>query len=103
MTKKDTKIAVIPQGYSDGYSRALSSKGEVLIHGTRCRVLGRVAMNMFVVDVSHVADVTLEDEVVLLGTQGDAEITAEEIGEKSGTINYEVTTRVSPLLERKKV
>ena len=103
MTKKETKIAIIPQGYSDGYSRALSSKGEVLIHGTRCRVLGRVAMNMFVVDVSHVADVTLEDEVVLLGTQGDAEITAEEIGEKSGTINYEATTRVSPLLERKKV
>lgn len=103
MTKKDTKIAVIPQGYSDGYSRALSSKGEVLIHGTRCRVLGRVAMNMFVVDVSHVSGVTLEDEVVLLGKQDDAEITAEEIGEKSGTINYEVTTRVSPLLGRKVV
>ena len=101
MTKKETKIAVIPQGYSDGYSRTLSSKGEVLIHGTRCRVLGRVAMNMFVVDVSHVPGVMLEDEVVLLGRQEGTEITAEEIGEKSGTINYEVTTRVSPLLVRK--
>jgi len=103
MTKRETRIAVIPQGYSDGYDRGLSGKGEVLIRGTRCKVLGRVAMNMFVVDLSHVPDVVLEDEVVLLGKQGSEEITAEEVAEKIGTINYEVTTRISPLLGRKVV
>lgn len=101
VTKQPTKIAVIPQGYSDGYDRGLSNKGEVLIRGTRCSVLGRVAMNMFVVDVSHLEDAEQEDEVVLLGTQGKEEITAEELAAKTDTINYEVTTRISPLLKRK--
>lgn len=100
VTSKPTRVAVVPQGYSDGYDRGLSSLGEVLIHGTRCKVIGRVAMNMFVVDVSHLEEVRAEDEVVLLGTQDQGQITAEEIAEKIGTINYEITTRISPLLER---
>ncbi len=100
VTKKETKIAVVPQGYSDGYDRGLSNVGEVLIRETKCKVLGRVAMNMFVVDVSHLEKVAAEDEVVLLGKQGEAQITAEEIAEKIGTINYEITTRISPLLPR---
>ncbi len=101
MTYKATNIAVIPQGYSDGYDRKLSNKGEVLIAGRRCPILGRVAMNMFVVDVSHLPGVQAEDEVVLLGKQGGEEITAEELADKVGTINYEITTRLSPLLPRK--
>jgi alanine racemase len=100
ITPKRMKVAVIPQGYSDGYDRRLSNKGEALIRGKKCKVLGRVAMNMFVVDVSHVPAVKVEDEVVLLGTQGKKIITAEEIAEKIGTINYEITTRISPLLPR---
>lgn len=100
VTTKETKVAVIPQGYSDGYDRGLSSLGEVLIQGTRCKVLGRVAMNMFVADVSHLEKVSAEDEVVLLGKQGVAEVTAEEIAEKIGTINYEITTRTESLLPR---
>jgi alanine racemase len=100
ITPKITKVAVIPQGYSDGYDRGLSNKGEVLVGGERCRILGRVAMNMFVVDVSHLDTVKAEDEVVLLGSQGENEITAEELAEKTDTINYEITTRVSPLLPR---
>lgn len=100
VTTKPTKIAVVPQGYSDGYDRKLSNQGEVLIRGRRCKVLGRIAMNMFVVDVSHLNVVKAEDEVVLLGTQGSETITAEEIAEKVGTINYEITTRLSPLLPR---
>jgi alanine racemase len=100
VTKAPTKVAVVPQGYSDGYDRGLSNVGEVLIGGARCRVLGRIAMNMFVVDVSHLESVCREDEVVLLGEQGGERITAEEIAEKLGTINYEVTTRISPLLPR---
>ena len=99
-TRRPTKIALIPQGYSDGYDRGLSNKGEVLIHGTRCKVIGRVMMNMFSVDVSHLPNINLEDEVVLLGKQGMEEITAEEIAKTLGTINYEITTRISALLPR---
>ena len=100
ITTRETKVAVIPQGYSDGYDRGLTNIGEVLIKGTRCKILGRVAMNMFVADVSHLDDVTAEEEVVLLGKQGEAEITAEEIAKKTGTINYEVVARISALLPR---
>jgi len=99
-TTKKTKIAVIPQGYSDGYDRKLSNIGEVLINGNFCRVLGRVSMNMMVVDVSHLKQVKIEDEVVLLGKQGSNSITSEMIAEKAGTINYEVIARISPLLPR---
>jgi len=97
---KPIKIAVIPQGYADGFDRGLSNKGEVLIHGTRCKILGRIAMNMFVVNVSHLENVKIEDEVVIIGQQGKQEITAEEIAEKIDTINYEITTRISSLLPR---
>lgn len=99
-TKKETRIALIPQGYSDGFDRGLSNKGEVLIGGTRCKVVGRISMNMFTVDVSHLKKVKIEDEVVLLGRQGKEEITAEEIAKKLDTINYEITTRISSLLPR---
>lgn len=100
ITNKPTKIAIIPQGYSDGYDRGLSNVGEVLIGGKRCKVLGRVAMNMFVVDVSHLENVSAEDEVILLGSQGDEQISAEEIAAHVGTINYEITTRILATLPR---
>ena len=103
VTERETKIAVIPQGYSDGYDRGFSNCGDVLIGTKRCRVLGRVAMNMFVADVSQVEGVQAEDEVVLLGKQGSEEITAEELAEKIGTINYEITTRILSSLPRKVV
>lgn len=99
-TKKETKVALIPQGYSDGLDRGLSNKGEVLIAGTRCKILGRISMNMCVVNISHLKNVKIEDEVVILGRQGKEEITTEEIAEKIDTINYEVTTRISTLLPR---
>jgi len=100
ITPKAMKVAVIPQGYSDGYDRGFSNNGVVLINGKRCRVLGRVAMNMFVVDVSRLPKVKLEDEVVLLGEQGKERITAEELAEKIDSINYEITTRITALLPR---
>ncbi|MFA5791558.1 MAG: alanine racemase [Candidatus Paceibacterota bacterium] len=99
-TKKETRIAIIPQGYADGLDRRFSNKGEVLIRGSRCKILGRIMMNMFVVDVSNLAQVKIEDEVVIIGFQGKKEITAEEIAEKIGTINYEITTHISSLLPR---
>jgi len=100
ITASEQTIGIVPQGYSDGYDRGLSSSGQVLVQGKRCPVLGRVAMNMFAIDLTNVPDAKAEDEVVLLGDQGDAIITAEEIALRIGTINYEVTTRVSPLLPR---
>lgn len=100
VTKKKTKITIIPQGYADGFGRELSNKGEVLISGKRCKVLGRVAMNMFVVDVSHLSKIKAEDEVVIIGKQGKEKISAEEIAQKANTINYEITTKISSLLPR---
>lgn len=100
ITKKPMTIAVIPQGYADGLTRQLSNNGEVLIHGKRAPILGRVAMNMFVVDISDIEDVLPEDEVVIIGKQNQGEITAEEIAIKMKTINYEVTTHISSLLPR---
>ena len=97
---RDSKIAVLPIGYWDGYDRGLSSVGNVLVGGKRCKVLGRVCMNMIVVDVTDISDIDIEDEVVILGKQGSEEITAEEIGEKIGSINYEVVTRINPLIKR---
>lgn len=99
-TTRPTRIGIVPQGYSDGYDRGLSNVGEVLVHGRRCPVVGRVAMNMFAVDLTPAPDARAEDEVVLLGGQGEERITAEEIAAKLGTINYEVVARVSPLLPR---
>ncbi|MBU1131945.1 alanine racemase [Patescibacteria group bacterium] len=96
----DSKIAILPIGYWDGYDRGLSSVGNVLIRGKRCKVLGRICMNMTIVDVTHLAEVELEDEVVLLGRQENEEITAEELAGKMNTINYEVVTRINPLVKR---
>jgi alanine racemase len=97
---RDSKIAVLPVGYWDGYDRKLSGIGNVLIKGKRCKLLGRVCMNMIVVDVTDIVDAKLEDEVIILGKQGKEEITVEEIAQKIGTINYEVVTRINPLIPR---
>lgn len=97
---KNSKIAIIPIGYWDGYDRKLSSIGNILIKGQRCKVLGRVCMNMMVVDVSNINNIKVEDEAVILGKQNKEEITVEEIAQKTGTINYEVITRINPLIPR---
>ncbi|MBU1039281.1 alanine racemase [Patescibacteria group bacterium] len=99
-TKQAITMAVLPVGYWDGYRRSLSNKGEVIIQGQLCPVIGRVCMNITMVDVTKLAKVRVNDEVVLLGCQGKKQITAEQIGIKSGTINYEVITAINPLLPR---
>ncbi|MDP3953836.1 MAG: alanine racemase [bacterium] len=98
--KKDTKIGILPVGYYDGYNRVLSSRGEVLIDGARCRVIGRMSMNLMVVDISKSGNVKIWDEAVLIGKQGKEHVTAEELAEKSGTISYEIVSRINPLLPR---
>lgn len=85
-------VALIPFGYGDGYPRLLSNRAVVLIRGQRAPLVGRVCMDQFVVDVSHIAGVQLDDEVVILGKQGDAVITADELARLAETINYEITT-----------
>lgn len=97
---RDSKIAVLPVGYWDGFDRKLSSVGNVLIGGRRCKIIGRVCMNMCVADITDVSEVKPEDEVIIIGRQGEEEITADEVGQKSGTINYEVVTRINPLIKR---
>lgn len=98
---RDSKIAILPVGYYDGYDRKLSSVGNVLIRGKRCKVLGRICMNMVIVDVTDLERIELEDEVVLLGRQGREEVSADDLAGKIGTINYEVVTRINPLIARK--
>lgn len=97
---KATTIAVLPIGYWDGYDRKLSNQGEVLIKGQRCKILGRICMNLIMVDITSLKNVKINDAVVLMGEQGREEITADELAEKIKTINYEVVTRINPLLPR---
>jgi alanine racemase len=90
VTERPTKIATIPVGYGDGYGVILSNQGEVLIGGRRAPIIGRVSMDMCTVDVTHVEDCRIGDEVVLLGRQGDESISANEIADKVKTISYEI-------------
>jgi alanine racemase len=97
---RDSLIGVIPAGYWDGLDRGLSSIGNVIIKGQRAKIIGRICMNMAMVDLTDIKNVKVEDEVVLLGWQGTEEISADELARKLGTINYEVVTRINPLLPR---
>jgi alanine racemase len=102
-TTRATRLAVLPVGYADGYDRALGNTAHVLVHGKRAAVIGRVSMNMCMADVTDIPRAKLEDEVVLLGGSGEERISAETLAAWAGTINYEVVTRISPLLERRVV
>ena len=90
ITERDSLIATLTLGYADGYPRYLSGKGRVIINGVYAPVAGNICMDQCMIDVTDVPDVKLGDEVVLMGSQGDLTILADEIGEKTGTINYEI-------------
>ena len=94
------RIATIPVGYGDGYPRSLSGKGAVLIHGQRAPILGRICMDQFMVDVSHIPDVRNFDEAVLLGFQDGEHISAEEIAEVSGGFHYEILCGLNKRIPR---
>jgi alanine racemase len=100
ITPREMPIGIVPQGYSDGYDRGLSNSGEVLVRGRRCPVLGRIAMNMFAIDLSAIPDAKPEEQVVLLGSQENDQISAEEIALRTNTIAYEVLARISAELPR---
>jgi alanine racemase len=94
VTQRETCLATINSGYSDGYSRSLSNKGVVLIGGRRCRVVGRVTMNFTIIDVGPDSNVAEGDEVTLLGAQGDESVWAEEIAGWRDTVPHEVLTNI---------
>ncbi len=100
ITERPTRVALVPIGYGDGYPRILSNRGAVLIRGRRARILGRVSMDQIVVDVSHIPEVRVEDEVVVIGRQGEEHITAEEVAHWAQTINYEITTGLTARVPR---
>jgi alanine racemase len=102
-TMRSTALGVLPVGYSDGYDRALGNRAHVLVRGRRAPVIGRICMNLCMVDLTDVPGPQLEEEVVLLGNSGKETISAETMAEWAGTINYEVVSRISPLLPRRVV
>ena len=97
---KPMKVATLPLGYGDGYLRALSNKADVLIKGQRCRVLGNITMDMMMVDITHIAPVSVGEEVVAVGKQGSEEITLAELAQKAGTIDYELCTLLAARVPR---
>lgn len=97
---RPSRLAVLPVGYADGYPRALGNRARVLVAGRPVPVVGRVCMNMMMVDITDVAEASVGDEVVLLGRQGSAEVTAEELASLGDTINYELLARLSPDIPR---
>ena len=97
ITTKPTRVATLPVGYADGFRRGPANWGEVLVRGLRAPLLGRVCMDQCMIDVTHIPGVRTGDEVVLIGRQGNAELTAEEVAARLGTIHYEV---VAELLAR---
>ncbi len=100
MARRPTRIAVLPMGYSSGVSRLLSNRGQVLIRGQRATIAGIVCMDMVMVDVTEIPDVTVGDEVVLIGQQGTERITARDIAGWTGTISYEVLCAISLQIPR---
>lgn len=94
------RIATIPVGYGDGYPRSLSNKGYVLIHGKQAPIVGRVCMDQFMVDVTCIPGVQVEDVVTLIGKDGEENITVEELGELSGRFNYEFVCNLTPRVPR---
>ena len=101
--RRPSQLAVSPVGYADGYSRSLGNRGRVLIRGRSASVVGRVCMNILMADVTDIPDVSVGDEVVLIGRQGEEEVQVEELASLSETINYEFLARLSPAITRSMV
>jgi alanine racemase len=97
---RKSQLAVLPIGYWHGYWRAFSSKAFVLIGGKRCKVIGRVAMDMIVVDVTNIKGIKVGDDAVLIGKQGKEEISAGELARLANTTHYEIVTKLNPLIKK---
>jgi len=101
ITPRKMRVATLTAGYADGYPRHLSNRGAaVLVRDQRCPLLGRVTMDLMVIDVSAIPNLDAGEEVVLMGKQGSEEISAHELAEKAGTITWEITTRIGSRVPR---
>ncbi len=100
LAQKETRTALIPVGYSVGYSRSLSNKGTVIIRGQICNVIGIVNMNMIIADITDLPGAGVNDEVVIIGKQGDQEIKVSAFSDISNSLNYEVLAHLSPQIRR---
>lgn len=96
----DIKVATVSAGYADGYPRAQSNTGRVIIHGEYAPIIGRVCMDQFMVDVSHIDGVQVRDDVILIGRDGDKEVTVEEVAEPANSFNYELVCNISRRVPR---
>ncbi len=99
-TPSESRIATVPVGYADGFPRSLSSKGAMLVHGQRAPILGRVCMDLTMIDVSSIPEARAGDEVIIIGRQAYQEISADEVAENAGTINYEVVSSLTGRIPR---
>jgi alanine racemase len=100
-TTRDSRIATIPIGYADGFQRAHSNQGRVIVRGHFAPIVGRISMDLTILDVTDVAAVALDDEVVLLGAQNGLSISAEDLAEQIGTISYEIACSISARVPRR--
>lgn len=100
VTCRDSRIATLHVGYNDGYPRFQSNRGESLVRGKRAPVVGTVCMDTLMIDVTHIPEASVGDEVVLIGRQGEEEILPDEIAANGGTINYEIVCKISPRVTR---
>ncbi|HXM32184.1 MAG TPA: alanine racemase [Chthoniobacterales bacterium] len=101
ITPRPMRVATLSAGYADGYPRHLSNReAAVLVRGRRCALLGRVTMDLMMIDVSDIGEARVGDEVVLMGRQGDEEISATELAERAGTITWEIVTRIGSRVRR---
>ncbi|NLZ94017.1 MAG: alanine racemase, partial [Firmicutes bacterium] len=99
-TTKPTRIATLNIGYGDGYRRQLSNRGQVLVHGQRAPIVGRICMDQTMISVQDIDNVHVGDEVVLFGRQGEAQLHVDEVASWLDTINYEVVTCISRRVPR---
>ncbi|MEP7274579.1 MAG: alanine racemase [Acidobacteriota bacterium] len=100
VTRRRSVIATLPIGYADGLRRAHSNSGKVIVNGSFAPVVGRISMDLTMIDVTHAGEVALGDEVILIGSQGELEIRAEDLAEDTGTISYEVVCAISSRVPR---
>ena len=100
ITTKNTRVATVTVGYADGYPRAQSNIGRVIIHGKYAPILGRVCMDQIMIDVTDIPDVKIKDEVVLIGNDGDAHISVEEVAEPAASFNYELVCNIGRRVPR---
>ena len=98
--ERETTVMTLPIGYGDGYPRILSNRAHVLVHGRRAPIIGRVCMDMLMADITGIPNVTLDDEVVLMGSQGGERITPDELAEQAETIPYEIMLGFLPRIPR---